>query len=57
MKPEVKIWINRGGLIAIIVGLVVYFATGGGVETAGQLVSVVGGVTGAVLILIRELFG
>ena len=57
MKAEAKKWINRGGLVAIIAGVVVYIATGGSVSTAAETVSVVAGITGAALILIRELLG
>ena len=57
MKPEVKAWINRGGLIAIIVGVAVYIATGGDAAGAGQIVTVTAGIVGAALVLFRELLG
>ena len=54
---DVKKWVNRGGLIAMAIGVIVYIATGGSAATAGEVVTVVAGVTGTVLILIRELLG
>ena len=57
MKPELKIWINRGGLIAMVVGVVVFVVTGGDGASAGQIVGTVASITGAALVLIRELIG
>ena len=57
MNPKTKKWINRGGLIAIVVGVVAYIATGGDAGTAGEIVTAAAGITGAVLILIREILG
>lgn len=57
MKPEVKKWINRGGLLAVIIGVVVYMAAGGDAQAAGQTVAAVASITGAALVLIRELIG
>ena len=57
MSAELKKWINRGGLIAIIIGVATYVATGGDAGTAGSMVTVVAGITGAVLVLIREVLG
>ena len=57
MNSKTKKWINRGGLIAIVVGVVAYIATGGDAGTAGEIVTAAAGITGAVLILIREILG
>lgn len=57
MNANVKKWINRGGLVAIVVGVISYVATGGDVGTAGEIVTVAAGLTGTVLILIREILG
>ena len=57
MKAEVKKWINRGGLVAIVIGVVAYVASGGSVATATEVLTVVAGVTGTVMILIREILG
>lgn len=56
-KAKVKAWINKGGLVAIIVGVIAFVATGGDAETAGRTVTIVAGVTGTVMIFIRELLG
>lgn len=57
MKPELKIWINRGGLIGIVIAVAVYVASGGSASTAAQIVTAASGITGAVLVLIREILG
>ena len=57
MNSKTKKWINRGGLIAVVVGVVAYVATGGDAGTAGEIVTAAAGITGAVLILIREILG
>jgi len=57
MNANIKKLINRAGLVAILVGVVAYVATGGSVATATEIVTVAAGVTGTVLILIREILG
>jgi len=57
MKPELKMWINRGGLVAMVIGVIVFIATGGDAGSAGQIVGTVASITGAALVLIRELIG
>jgi uncharacterized membrane protein YeaQ/YmgE (transglycosylase-associated protein family) len=54
---KMKKWINRGGLVAIIAGVIAYAVTGGSVESAGQIVTVTFGLVGAALVLIREVLG
>lgn len=57
MNAQVKKWINRGGLVAIVVGVISYVATGGDAAGASEIVTVAAGLTGTVLILIREILG
>ena len=57
MSADVKKWVNRGGLIAVALGVAAYVATGGEAGTAGNIVTIVAGLTGTALILIRELLG
>lgn len=56
MSANVKKWLNRGGLIAIVAGVVAIVAgggdTGAALETAGQVATI----AGAALVLVRELF-
>lgn len=55
MSVSTKKWLNRGGLIAVIVGFVLIKIIGGDtgqvVDTAGTLVTA----GGAILVLIREI--
>jgi len=57
MSADTKKWINRGGLLAMIVGVVAIVIGGGDVGAATQTVGIVAGVAGTVLVLIRELLG
>jgi len=56
MSAQVKKILNRGGLVAVIVGVVAIVIgggdTGAAIETAGTVASI----AGAAAILIRELF-
>lgn len=57
MNPKIKVWLNRGGLVAMIVGAVAIVVGGGdagaALETAGTAVTIAGGV----MVFIRELLG
>lgn len=57
MSAEVKKWINRGGLIAMLVGVVLIVVGGGDVSAATETVGIVAGVAGTVMVLVRELLG
>ena len=57
MSANAKKWINRGGLIGMIVGVVMIVIAGGDVGAATQTVGIVAGVAGTVMVLIRELLG
>ena len=57
MSAEVKKWINRGGLIAMIVGVVLIVVGGGDVSAATETVGIVASVAGTVMVLVRELLG
>ena len=57
MNANVKKALNRGGLVAVIVGIVAIVVAGGdapaALETAGQAATI----AGAVMVLIREILG
>ena len=56
MDPRVKKWLNRGGLIAVIVGMVAIVAGGGDTSAALETAGEVAAIAGTVAILVRELF-
>ena len=53
MNPKIKVALNRGGLAAVLLGIVV---GGGDVNAAMQTAGTVASIAGAASILIRELF-
>jgi len=57
MNPKVKMWLNRGGLIAMIAGGVAIVVgggdTGAALDTVGTAIAIAGGVA----VFIRELLG
>jgi len=55
MSANVKKWINRGGLVAMILGVVLVVVGGGDVAAATETVGIVAGIAGAILVLIREI--
>ena len=57
MNPETKKWINRGGLIAVIIGIVAIVIGGGDTGAALETGGTVATIAGAVLVLIREIIG
>ena len=56
MSAEVKKWVNRGGLIAIIVGVVAIVIGGGDTGAALATAGTVATIAGAVAVLVREIF-
>ena len=56
MSPKVKKWLNRGGLIAMSIGIVAIVVGGGdtlgALETAGEVAAI----AGTIAVLVRELF-
>ena len=52
---NIKMVINRSGLIAVIVGIISFIATGGEAGDIGSIVTLASSMTGAALILIREI--
>jgi len=54
MNANAKKWINRGGLIAMIVGAIAIVVAGGDMSAAQQTVATVATIAGSVLVLIRE---
>ena len=57
MDTSIKKWINRSGLIMVAIGVTSYLLTGGDAGTAGNVVTSVSGIVGALLVLTRELMG
>jgi hypothetical protein len=55
MSANVKRWINRGGLIGMIVGVVLIVIGGGDVSAATETVGVVASIAGTVMVLVREI--
>jgi len=55
MSANVKAWINRGGLIAVVVGIVLIVVGGGDTGAAIETAGTVATIAGAVMVLIREL--
>jgi len=56
MSAEVKKWVNRGGLIAIILGVVGIVIGGGDTGAALATAGTVATIAGAVAVLVREIF-
>jgi hypothetical protein len=57
MSPEVKKWINRGGLIAMVLGIAAVVVAGGDTQAALGIAGSAAGIVGAILVLIREIAG
>ena len=56
MSGQTKAWVNRGGLIAIIVGVVAIVIGGGDTSVALATAGTVATIAGAVAVLVREIF-
>lgn len=56
MSAEVKKWVNRGGLIAVILGVVAIVIGGGDTSAALEMAGTVATIAGAVAVLVREIF-
>jgi len=56
MSANVKKWLNRGGLGAMVVGAVALVIGGGDMSAAQQTVAQVSTIAGAVIVFVRELF-
>ena len=56
MSANAKKWLNRGGLIAIILGIVGIVVGGGDAGAALDIAGTAATVIGAVAVLIREIF-
>ena len=56
MSATVKKWMNRGGLIAVIAGIVMIVVAGGDTEAALQTAGLVAGIAGSLIIIVREIF-
>jgi hypothetical protein len=56
MSPKVKKWLNRGGLIAMIVGVVAITVGGGDTSAALETAGEAAAIAGTAAVLVRELF-
>ena len=56
MSAQVKKILNRGGLIAVILGVVAIVVGGGDTSAALETAGTVASIAGAAVILVRELF-
>lgn len=57
MNANVKKWLNRGGLIGVVVGIVLIVIGGGDTGAAIETAGTVATIAGAVLVLVREILG
>ena len=57
MSANVKRWINRGGLIAVVAGIVLIVIGGGDTGAAIETAGTVATIAGAAMVFIRELLG
>ena len=57
MNPNVKKVLNRGGLIAVVAGIVMIVVGGGDAPAALDIAATAATITGAVLVLVREIMG
>ena len=57
MNANTKKWLNRGGLIGVIVGVVLIMVGGGDVPAALETAGTAATIAGGVLVLIREVLG
>jgi len=57
MNPKVKIWLNRGGLIAMIAGAIAIRVGGGDVPAAVETVGTAVALAGGLMVFVRELLG
>ena len=56
MSAIVKKWMNRGGLLSVIAGIVMIVIAGGDPESALQTAGLVAGIAGSLIIIVREIF-
>jgi len=54
VNANVKKWLNRGGLVAVIAGIVLIVVGGGDAGAAIDTAATVATIAGSVLVLIRE---
>ena len=56
MSETTKKWVNRGGLLAVILGIVLVAIGGGDTGQAVEIAGTVATIAGAALVLLREIF-
>lgn len=56
MNENGKKWINRGGLLAVILGMIAIQVSGGDASAALELAGKISTVSGIALVALRELF-
>jgi len=57
MSANAKKWVNRAGLAAVVIGVVLILVGGGDPATAIDAAGKVATIGGAVIVFIRELLG
>ena len=55
MSANVKKWINRGGLLGVVAGIVLLVIGGGDTGAALETAGLVATIAGAAMVVIREL--
>ena len=55
MSANVKKWINRGGLLGVVAGIVLLVIGGGDTGAALETAGIVATIAGAAMVVIREL--
>lgn len=53
-NPNVKMWLNRGGLFAVVIGVVLIIVGGGDVANAIEVAGKVATIGGSIMVFIRE---
>ena len=57
MNPKVKKWLNRGGLIGMMICIAAITIGGGDADAAMETAGIVSGLVGVGLGIVRELLG
>ena len=57
ISANVKRWMNRGGLLGVVAGIVLIVVGGGDTGAAIETAGTVAAIAGAAMVFIRELIG